>query len=121
MRKDKQKKENSLLSLLPLAEVFLVGAVAFVLLVIFVVIFLSAQRLGGWFFPVLFAYFAILALAAAYLYHRKELLQLHALVGDETFYRLYPKEKKRDERRAERFRRKLQRDKERRMKRKDEL
>ena len=88
---------------------------------VFVVIFLSAQRLGGWFFPVLFAYFAILALAAAYLYHRKELLQLHALVGDETFYRLYPKEKKRDERRAERFRRKLQRDKERRMKRKDEL
>ena len=65
MRKDKQKKENSLLSLLPLAEVFLVGAVAFVLLAIFVVIFLSAQRLDGWFFPVLFAYFAILALAAA--------------------------------------------------------
>ena len=40
MRKDKQKKENSLLSLLPLAEVFLVGAVAFVLLAVFVVIFL---------------------------------------------------------------------------------
>ena len=121
MRKDKQKKESSFFSLLPVAQVFLVGAVAFVLFLIFVVIFMSAERLGVLFFPALFAYFAVLALVGAYLYHRKELLQLHALLGDEAFYRLYPKEKKRDERRAERFRKKLQRDKERRMKRKDEL
>ena len=77
MRKDKQKKESSFFSLLPLAQVFLVGAAAFVLFLIFVVIFMSAERLGVLFFPALFAYFAVLALVGAYLYHRKELFTMN--------------------------------------------
>lgn len=103
MKKLFQFLKYQLLPLLPLGQTLLIAAAAFVLFLIFIGIFFSAEYLGVWFLPVLLLYFAILALPTAYIYRQRELLQIRGLIGDEEFYRQFPRIKQRDENRARRI------------------
>ena len=63
-----------------------------------IAIFIHSKDLGFFFFPAFFGYSAILAGIYAHIMHRRAMLDTRALAGDELYYRLYPKEKIRDER-----------------------
>ena len=54
------------------------------------------------------AYFVLLTVLLAAILRRRELAQLHALVGDEQFYEWYPRQRRRDERRRARMKRALE-------------
>mgnify|MGYP002590663354 CR=1 FL=1 len=65
----------------------------------------SADKLGLAFWPVLLSYLGLLAAAVAVIHWRRELRDFRAMVGDEDFFRLYPREAKREQRRQARTRR----------------
>lgn len=90
----KNKGNSPLLALLPFVQVLLLVALAFGLFSVFLLIFLNADHLGYFFLPTLFLYCGILAAIPYILYRRRELLEIHALLGDEAFYERYPREKR---------------------------
>lgn len=64
-----------------------------------IVIFSNAPTLGWWFVPVLVVYFTLLVFLLALILRRHELREMRALLGDETFYEKFPKERRREEKR----------------------
>ncbi len=77
-----------------LSLVFAIAALVFALFGLFILIFLNADVLGWLFIPCLCVYIGLLAFVPALIYHRRELLQIHAYLGDEEFYKRYPREEK---------------------------
>lgn len=71
----------------------------FVLFLIFCGIILMAGKLGYGFVPVMLGYISLLAAGAAYLLRRKKKREFMAVVGKEVYYEVYPREKRRMERR----------------------
>ena len=60
----------------------------------------ASPRLGYWWFLLLMAYIALLIWLRAKLLWRRERVVLLRDLGEEQFYAVFPREKKRDERRA---------------------
>lgn len=69
----------------------------------------ASPRLGYWWFLLLMAYIALLIWLRAKLLWRRERVVLLRDLGPEQFYAVFPREKKRDERRARRAERKKRR------------
>lgn len=84
--------------LLAWGQLVLFTAAAIAVLLLLWVIIRSAGELGVLFLPALLGYFAALSFVAAWLYRRKELREILAVVGPEEFYRAYPGERARMER-----------------------
>lgn len=78
--------------------VLLTAAAIATLLLIWVII-RNAGTLGTMFLPALIGYFATLISLAGWLYRRKELREILGVVGPEEFYRAFPHERRRMERR----------------------
>ncbi len=78
----------------PLLHSLLAAAFTLLCLLVCVVIVCSADRLGYFFLPALFCYFAFLSAIGALLYRRKKLRELHGIMGDEVFYEQYPFERR---------------------------
>ena len=91
-----------------LPRVALITAAAIGNVLIAASIFLNAKKLGALFLPALALYFVLLTVLLAAILRRRELAQLHALVGDEQFYEWYPRQRRRDERRRARMKRALE-------------
>lgn len=85
--------------LLAWGQLVLLTAAAIAVLLLLWVIIRSAGELGALFLPALLGYFAALCCVAGWLHHRKELREILAVVGPEEFYRAYPGERARMERR----------------------
>ncbi len=85
-----------------LAMSFLTMALMFGALLIMV----SPAKLGRLFWPTLIAYLGGIAAVVAALHHRREMREFRALVGDEEFFRIYPRLRRREERRKRRQARK---------------
>ena len=66
---------------------------------ILAVLFIFAEELGWLFFPLVLLVFATLSLAYAYILRKHELAWIRGQVGDERFYKLFPKQKEKEERR----------------------
>lgn len=75
--------------------VFALSLLIFALFGLFILIILNADKLGYFLIPCFCLYVGFLSLIPIWIYHRRELLQIHAYLGDEAFYARYPKEKKR--------------------------
>ena len=69
-------------------------------------IMVSSAKLGRLFWPTLIAYLGGIAAVVAALHHRREMREFRALVGDEEFFRIYPRLRRREERRKRRQERK---------------
>lgn len=67
-----------------------------------VLVLVNMDKLGIWWFPVLLAYFAVFLTLNARMLWRKHLDHVHFIMGDELFYKNYPKERERDRRKKER-------------------
>lgn len=78
-----------------IAGVQLLGGVLLILL------FQRADLLGVWFVPLVAAYCTLVCLLCAWVIRRNELKWIRAQVGEEKFYELFPKEKRRAQRRRE--------------------
>lgn len=78
----------------PLLHSLLVAAFTLLCLLVCVWIVCSADKLGYFFLPALFAYFTVLAAIGGLLYRRKRLRELHGIMGDELFYESYPLERR---------------------------
>lgn len=85
-----------------LAFSFMTMALLFVALLILA----SPEKLGALYWPALLVYLGAIAAAAALLYHRRELREFRALVGEEEFFRIYPRIQRREARRKARKARK---------------
>ena len=66
---------------------------------ILAVLFIFAEQLGRLFLPLVLLIFAAVCLAYAYILRKHELAWIRSQVGDERFFELFPKEKKKEERR----------------------
>lgn len=100
---------NALMPLWAYAQIILIAAAAFGLFTLLCLIVAHAGDLGGWFFPVLLAYFGVLVFLLACLLHRRQKHNFLAAVGPEIYFQVYPRDKRRFERREARRRAKLQR------------
>ena len=106
MKPFRNRLRDALAPLIPVVQVALITAAAIGNVLIAASIFLNAKRLGA--LPALALYFVLLTVLLAAILRRRELAQLHALVGDEQFYEWYPRRRRRDERRRARMKRALE-------------
>ncbi len=74
----------------------------FITLIPLMLIILKGKELGIWWFPLALAYFALFIFVNWLMIRRKILDRTHYLLGDELFYKEYPKEYARDQKRKER-------------------
>ena len=74
-----------------------------------ILLFDHSEKLGFWWFLLLVGYIALLIWARAALLWRRERISLLRDLGEEQFYAAFPRERKRDERRARWEARKLAR------------
>lgn len=81
-----------------LAMSFLTMALMFVALLIMS----NAAALGKLFWVVLLGYLGGLAAIVAAIHHYREMRDFRALVGEEEFFRIYPRKRRREERRKQR-------------------
>jgi len=65
--------------------VFAIAILVFALFGLFILIFLNADTLGYLFIPCFCLYIGFLSLIPIWIYHRREMLQIHAYLGDEAF------------------------------------
>lgn len=65
-----------------------------------ILLFDASPRLGPWWFILVLAYLALLIWARAALLWRRERIVLRRDLGDEQFYAAFPRERRRDARRA---------------------
>lgn len=73
----------------------------FVTLLPLVIIIIKAKQIGKLWIVIALLYLALFITANGLLIRRKHLNHLHFVMGDELFYREYPKEKERDMRKKE--------------------
>ena len=91
------------MKLVPMLHGYLALAAAAVALQILMLILVNAPTLKWLTLPLVFVYFGVLLAIVYLLMRRKELVELHALMGDELFYECYPAERRRAERRSRRI------------------
>ena len=103
--KKKRRSGQFAIGFLPVLSAFLLSFLSIALLCGALLIIGSADKLGLAFWPVLLAYLGLLAAAVAVIHWRRELRDFRVMVGDEDFFRLYPREAKREQRRQARTRR----------------
>ena len=108
MKPFRNRLRDALAPLIPVVQVALITAAAIGNVLIAAAIFLNAKKLGALFLPALALYFVLLTVLLAAILRRRELAQLHALVGDEQFYEWYPRQRRRDERHRARMKRALE-------------
>lgn len=75
-------------------------------LLIPVLLFYFSSDLGVWWFILLIIYIALWLTGISLLWRRKEMRAMRATYGEDFFYKAYPREKKREERRKAREERK---------------
>lgn len=63
-----------------------------------IILFSYADRLGPCWMPILLAYFALLSFFYVRILRPRELARLRYQLGDEQFFELFPRERKREER-----------------------
>lgn len=108
MKPFRNRLRDALAPLIPVVQVALITAAAIGNVLVAASIFLNAKKFGALFLPALALYFVLLTVLLAAILRRRELAQLHALVGDEQFYEWYPRQRRRDERRRARMKRALE-------------
>ena len=91
------------MKLLPLFHGYIALVSAAVALQILMLILVNAPALKWLTLPLVFVYFGLLLVLVYLLMRRKEMVELHALMGDELFYECYPAERRRAERRKRRL------------------
>lgn len=74
----------------------------FVTLLPLVIIIIKAKQIGRLWIVIALLYLALFITANGLLLRRKHLNHLHFIMGDELFYKEYPKERERDARKKER-------------------
>lgn len=102
MKKKKHRSGQFAIGVLPVISAFLLTFLSLGLMCGALLILCSADKLGVAFWPVLLAYLGLLAAVVAVMHWRRELRDFRAMVGDEDFFRLYPREAKREQRRQAR-------------------
>ena len=75
----------------------------------------NSESLGIWWSIILSVYMLGVALTTGYVLHRRRIRQLKALYGEDFVYKAFPREKARDERKAERKKRQAEKETEKRM------
>ena len=91
---------------LPILSSLALSFMTMALMIGAMIILVSPAKLGVFYWPALLVYIGGLATAVAVLYHRRELREFRALVGEEEFFRIYPRIQRREERRKARKARK---------------
>ena len=87
-----------------IAETWLMVLGLIIGLCIGMVIIVNANKLGYWWIAILAVYLSMVFAAIGYMRREKELVELHALIGDELFYQIYPGRLRRELRRKEKAR-----------------
>jgi hypothetical protein len=100
MDTDKGRKEGKGLFSQNILRVMAMGLAVPVLITPAMLIIMNAPRFGIWWLPLLFLYLLPFTTGQLFLVRRREMNRIHGLVGDEMFYIIYPKELKRDLRKA---------------------
>lgn len=103
--KTKDKKTDILkektMPLRPVLSALGIFGFFFITLMPLVLLIMNGHKLGRWWILLAIAYMALFIAANAMILRRKHLNHLHFLMGDELFYREYPKELERDKRKKE--------------------
>lgn len=104
---DKLKEKT--LPMRPLLSAWGIFGFFFVTLLPLMLIIIKSKELGVWWIPLAIVYMAAFIAVNGILLRRKHLNHMHFLMGDELFYREYPKELERDRRKKEKHRAYLER------------
>ena len=106
--KTKDKKTDILkektMPLRPVLSALGIFGFFFVTLLPLRLIIIKSKELGVWWIPLAIGYMAAFIAANGILLRRKHLNHMHFLMGDELFYREYPRELERDRRKKEKHR-----------------
>lgn len=87
-----RKEKGRYLFYLNMLEVMAIGLAVPVLIIPLMLIILNASKIGPVWIVLLLMYLTLFTSLSTYLWRRKAKNQFHFLVGDEIYYRTYPKE-----------------------------
>jgi len=94
----RQRREDRRLSAAPVLETAGILALFIIVFLIPIVFLFHADKLGIWWTVLLVTYLVILCGIYWVILHRRRMLDLRGLMGNEAFYAAFPKEKVWDER-----------------------